>query len=43
MDKIFNIDRQHWNEGEFLLNKGAKFQVTGFDRENNIIKVRYLL
>ncbi len=43
MDKIFNIDRQHWNEGEFLLNKGAKFQVTGFDSENNIIKVRYLL
>ena len=43
MDKIFNIDRQHWNESEFLLNKGARFQVTGFDKENNIIKVKYLI
>ena len=43
MDKLFNIDREHWIENEFLINKGAKFQVTGFDKENNIIKVKYLI
>ena len=43
MDKLFNIDRLRWRESELLLNIGARFQVTGFDIENNIIKVKYLL
>lgn len=43
MDKLFNIDLQHWSESELLLNKGARFQVIGFDKGNNIIKVRYLI
>jgi len=42
VEKIFNIDRQHWREAEFLLNKDSKFLVTGFDKEKNIIKVKYL-
>ena len=43
MDKLFNIDREHWLEKEFLLDKNARFQVIGFDKENNIVKVKYLL
>ncbi len=42
IEKIFNIDRQHWREAEFLLDKNSKFMVTGFDTQNNIIKVKYL-
>ncbi len=43
MDKIFNIDRQRWLENEFLLNKGAVFKITNIDKENNIIKAKYLV
>ena len=42
MDEMFNIDLRHWKEDEFLLNKGSKFLVTGFDRENGFINVKYL-
>lgn len=42
MDALFNIDRQHWNEKEYLLNRNSRFEVTGFDVLNNIIKVKYL-
>lgn len=43
MDSLFNIDRNHWNEKEFLLPRGAKFEVVGFDEKNDIIKVKYLI
>ncbi|MBS4760755.1 MAG: hypothetical protein KHX03_08680 [Clostridium sp.] len=42
LDALFNIDRKHWMEQEFLLNKNSEFIVTGFDEAKNIIKVRYL-
>lgn len=42
MDEMFNIDRRHWKEDEFLLNRGSKFLVTGFDKENGFINVKYL-
>ncbi len=42
VEKIFNIDRQHWKEDEFLLDRDSMFLVTGFDEENNIIKVKYI-
>lgn len=42
MDALFNIDREHWREQEFLLNKGTDFLVTGFDKAKNIIKVKCL-
>ena len=42
MDALFNIDRQHWNEKEYLLNRNSRFEVTGFDVLNNIIKVKYI-
>ena len=42
MDALFNIDRQHWQEKEYLLNRGSRFEVTGFDVLNNIINVKYL-
>lgn len=42
IERMFNIDIVHWREAEFLLDKNSKFMVTGFDTENNIIKVKYL-
>lgn len=42
MDKLFNIDRTHWQESEFLLNRNSNFLITGYDSENNIIKAKYL-
>lgn len=42
MDKLFNIDREHWSEHEYLLNEKSSFQVIGFDNEKNIIKVKLL-
>lgn len=42
MDEMFNIDLPHWKEDEFLLNKGSKFLVTGVDKENGFINVKYL-
>ncbi len=42
MDRLFNIDRQHWFEQEFLLKRGSEFIITGFDKENNIIEASYL-
>ncbi len=42
MDKLFNIQMRRWREDEYLLNRNSKFKVTGFDAENNIIKVDYL-
>ena len=38
LDKLLNIDLTHWNEQEMLLKRGSEFLITGFDRENNIIK-----
>lgn len=42
LDALFNIDRKHWREQEFLLNRNSEFLVTGFDEAKNIIEVRYL-
>ncbi len=42
LDALFNIDRQHWNEKEYLLNRNSHFEVTGFDVLNNVINVKYL-
>ena len=42
IEKIFNVDRKHFNEQECFLKKGCSFEVTGFDKENNIIRVKYL-
>lgn len=42
IEKLFNIDRRHWREDEYLLPKNSNFLVTGFDEEKNIIKVEYL-
>ena len=42
VEKMFNIDRQHWRENEYLLNRNSSFRVTGFDKKNNIIKVDYI-
>ena len=42
LDTLFNIDRKHWSEQEFLLPKNSKFAVTGLDEQNNIIKVKLL-
>lgn len=42
LDGLFNIDKRHWREREFLLNKGSKFLITGFDSEKNIIKCDYV-
>lgn len=43
IEKMFNIDAQHWNEKEYLLNRNSSFRVTGFDKQNNIIKVDYII
>ena len=43
VEKIFNIDRNHWNETEYLLNRNSSFKITGFDEKNNIIKADYIL
>lgn len=42
LDRLFNIDKQRWNEQEFLLKRGSEFLITGYDKENNIIKAQYL-
>lgn len=42
IEKIFNIDRSHWSEKEYFLDKNSSFLVTRVDKENNIIRVRYL-
>lgn len=42
MDKLFNIQMRRWREDEYLLNRNSKFKVTGFDSDNNVIKVDYL-
>lgn len=42
VEKMFNIDCQHWRESEYLLNRDSSFRVTGFDKKNNIIKVDYI-
>ena len=42
MDALFNIDRRHWDEKEYLLNRNSRFEVTGFDVLNNIINVKYI-
>lgn len=42
MDALFNIDREHWREQEFLLPRNSRFVVTGFDGFLNIIKVKYI-
>lgn len=42
MDAMFNIDRQHWKESEYLLPRNSKFLVTGYDILRNVIKVKYL-
>lgn len=42
MDRLFNIDRKHWTEHEYLLDKNSKFQIIDYDSENNIIKAKLL-
>lgn len=42
IDKLFNIDRQHWREKEFLLNRNSEFLITGYDPERNVIKATYI-
>ena len=42
MDALFNIDREHWREHEYLLDESSSFIIKGFDKENNIIKVALL-
>lgn len=42
LDSLFNIDREHWREQEFLLPRNSRFVVTGFDGFLNIIKVKYI-
>lgn len=42
LDMLFNIDRKHWNEQEFLLPRNSMFMVTGFDEKSNIIKVKLI-
>lgn len=39
---FYYIDLHHWKEDEFLLNKGSRFLVTGLDKENGFINVKYL-
>ena len=39
---FYYIDLRHWKEDEFLLNKGSRFLVTGLDKENGFINVKYL-
>ncbi|MBQ4123210.1 hypothetical protein IJD44_05765 [bacterium] len=42
VERLFNVDREHWKEKELLLDKNSKFLVTGFDEKNNIIEVDYI-
>ena len=42
IERLFNIDIEHWREKELLLNRNSSFLVTGFDTENNIIEVDYI-
>lgn len=42
VERLFNIDYQHWKEKELLLDKNSQFLVTNFDKENNIIEVDYI-
>ena len=42
MDALFNIDRKHWQEQEFLLPRNSQFEILGFDEQKNVIKARYL-
>ncbi len=42
IERLFNIDREHWREQEILLDKNSSFAVTSFDSENNIIEVDYI-
>ena len=42
MDSIFNIDRERWQEKEFLLPRNSSFEIIGYDEKNNVIKAKYL-
>lgn len=42
IEKFSNIDRRHYLEHEYLLDKNSHFEVIGFDPKENIIKVKYL-
>lgn len=42
MDALFNIDRQHWKENEFLLPRESKFLITGYDPFTNVIQAKYI-
>ncbi len=42
MDMLFNIDRTHWREQEFLLPRNSMFVVTGFDEAQRIVKVKLI-
>lgn len=42
LDKLFNVDYEHWREQEYLLKRGSEFLITGYDPEKNIIKASYL-
>jgi len=43
IEKLTNIDREHYRESEYLLDKNSQFLVTGFNPEENIIKVKYIM
>lgn len=42
IEKFANIDRRHYLEQEYLLDKNSHFKVIGFDPKENIIKVKYI-
>lgn len=42
LDELFNIDRVHWHEQEVFLPRNSIFKITGFDKENGLIKAKYL-
>ncbi len=42
VERLFNIDRFHWQEDELLLDKNSSFIVTGYDAESNIVEVDYI-
>lgn len=43
LDELFNIDRTHWHEQEYLLPRNSKFLITGYDETKDVIKAEYIL
>lgn len=42
IEKLSNIDTEHFRESELLLDRNSHFIVTGFKPDENIIQVKYL-